>query len=304
MADATDNHYVSFVEQIQRMDLATAATSSTCRPRASIERGVPRGLHRLLEHLPEPCATSASTKRRACASAAADRERAVASGADVVAFDLFANACWTGWRASWPPPDPWRRRDDCATPATSEPDGSACSEEGTVRGQRRGTRIAMSPEEVDTFLADQRTVEWRPSGGDGAPHVTPLWFVWDGATLWLTSMVRSQRTDLQGRRIAVVVDTGDDFMELRGVELRRAEPVGGVPRQVNRWPNWTRPNGSTPTSTRRADRPRRSPRLAARRARQDRELGLPEDDEGDPGSDPPGTHASPACYHRCYQPPP
>jgi PPOX class probable F420-dependent enzyme len=91
----------------------------------------------------------------------------------------------------------------------------------------------MSPEEVDSFLAAQRTCRVATVGGDGAPHVTPLWFVWDGSALWLTSVVRSQRwTDVQrDARIAVVVDTGDDFMELRGVELRgRAEPVGEVPR--------------------------------------------------------------------------
>jgi len=70
-------------------------------------------------------------------------------------------------------------------------------------------------------------------GGDGSPHVTPLWFVWDGASLWLTSIVRSQRwTDLQrDGRVSVIVDTGHDFMELRGVEIKgRAEVVGEVPR--------------------------------------------------------------------------
>ena len=63
--------------------------------------------------------------------------------------------------------------------------------------------------------------------------MTPLWFVWDGSALWLTSIVRSQRwTDLQREpRISVVVDAGTDFMELRGVEIRgAAEPVGEVPR--------------------------------------------------------------------------
>jgi hypothetical protein len=51
--------------------------------------------------------------------------------------------------------------------------------------------------------------------------------------LWLTSITRSQRwTDLQSDpRIAVVVDTGETYGELRGVELRgRVEVVGEVPR--------------------------------------------------------------------------
>lgn len=99
--------------------------------------------------------------------------------------------------------------------------------------QRRGGKIAMDVEERDAFLASERTCRVATVGGDGAPHVTPLWFVWDGTALWLTSIVRSQRwTDLEREaRVSVVVDAGDDFMELRGVEIRgAAEPVGEVPR--------------------------------------------------------------------------
>ena len=91
----------------------------------------------------------------------------------------------------------------------------------------------MAPEERETFLRDERTCRVASVGGDGSPHVTPLWFVWDGASLWLTSIVRSQRwTDLQrDGRVSVIVDTGHDFMELRGVEIKgRAEVVGEVPR--------------------------------------------------------------------------
>ena len=70
-------------------------------------------------------------------------------------------------------------------------------------------------------------------GHDGSPHVTPLWFAWDGTSLWLTSIVKSQRwTDLQrDPRVSIGVDTGEEFMELRGVELKgRAVPVGEIPR--------------------------------------------------------------------------
>jgi len=91
----------------------------------------------------------------------------------------------------------------------------------------------MAPEERETFLRDERTCRVASVGGDGSPLVTPLWFVWDGRSLWLTSIVRSQRwTDLQrDGRVSVIVDTGHDFMELRGVEIKgRAEVVGEVPR--------------------------------------------------------------------------
>jgi hypothetical protein len=52
--------------------------------------------------------------------------------------------------------------------------------------------------------------------------------------LWLSSTVHSQRwTDLvRDPRIAVVVDAGERYDELRGVELAgTATPVGPVPRE-------------------------------------------------------------------------
>jgi Pyridoxamine 5'-phosphate oxidase len=98
--------------------------------------------------------------------------------------------------------------------------------------QRRGRRIAMTPGEVDAFLAEQRTCRVATVGRNG-PHATPLWYAWHGGALWITSVVRSQRwADLQrDPRIAVVVDAGTSYGELRGVELRgRVETVGEVPR--------------------------------------------------------------------------
>ena len=101
------------------------------------------------------------------------------------------------------------------------------------RPQRRARKIAMTPEERDAFLAEQRTCRVATATPDGRPHVSPLWYVWDGSCLWLYSVVRSQRwTDLERNpRCSVVVDAGDDYFELRGVELAGSvEVVGEVPR--------------------------------------------------------------------------
>jgi hypothetical protein len=102
-----------------------------------------------------------------------------------------------------------------------------------VTPQRRGRAIAMSKAELDEFLAEQRTCRVATVRGNGRPHVVPLWFVWDGTSLWLNSIVRSQRwTDL-GRdpHVAIVVDAGERYDELRGVELHGSVvQVGDVPR--------------------------------------------------------------------------
>jgi PPOX class probable F420-dependent enzyme len=91
----------------------------------------------------------------------------------------------------------------------------------------------MTDDERNEFLAVERTCRVATVNGDGSPHVSPLWFVWDGESLWLTSITESQRWENLRRdnRVAVVVDGGDQFLELRGVELSgQATPVGEVPR--------------------------------------------------------------------------
>ncbi|MFD8405091.1 pyridoxamine 5'-phosphate oxidase family protein [Streptomyces anulatus] len=99
--------------------------------------------------------------------------------------------------------------------------------------QRRGRRIMMTPGERDAYLREQRTCRVATLGADGAPHIGSLWFVWDGGSLWLYSITRSLRWSQLRRdaRIAVVVDDGEEYGELRGVELTgRAEFVGEAPR--------------------------------------------------------------------------
>jgi PPOX class probable F420-dependent enzyme len=102
-----------------------------------------------------------------------------------------------------------------------------------MKEQKRGRKIAMTPEELDTYLAGERTSTAATIGPDGSPHATALWFVWDGTYAWLYSITRAQRwADLQrDPRIALLVEAGDDYFELRGAEIRgRVEIVGPVPR--------------------------------------------------------------------------
>ncbi|MGE7390521.1 pyridoxamine 5'-phosphate oxidase family protein [Streptomyces sp. NPDC004126] len=104
---------------------------------------------------------------------------------------------------------------------------------GAGAAQRRGRRIMMSGKEVDAFLREQRTCRVATVSPDGRPHVGALWFVWDGTSMWLYSITRSRRwADLRADpRISVVVDAGEEYGELRGVELSgRAVFVGEAPR--------------------------------------------------------------------------
>lgn len=98
--------------------------------------------------------------------------------------------------------------------------------------QRRRRRIAMDEQELDAFLTGERTCRVATSSPSG-PHVTPLWFVWHDSAVWLYSINRSQRwADItRDPRVAIIVDAGDDYGELRGAELvGDAEIIGEVPR--------------------------------------------------------------------------
>jgi PPOX class probable F420-dependent enzyme len=99
--------------------------------------------------------------------------------------------------------------------------------------QRRGRRIMMTPAELDAFLTEQRTCRVATLSADGRPHISALWFAWDGTALWLYSLTRSRRWAELRRdpRIAVIVDDGHDYGELRGAELSgEAVRVGEAPR--------------------------------------------------------------------------
>jgi hypothetical protein len=102
----------------------------------------------------------------------------------------------------------------------------------SMKDQKRGRSLSLSAEERADFLGAALTCRVATISASG-PHVSPLWFLWHGGSLWLYSIISSQRfKDLErDSRVAVVVDDGTSFEELRGVELvGTARVVGEVPR--------------------------------------------------------------------------
>jgi general stress protein 26 len=100
-------------------------------------------------------------------------------------------------------------------------------------------RVAMTPDERNAFLGTARTCRIATISHDG-PHATPVWFVWDGAALWIVSLCSSRRwRELQrDPRVAVTIDEGRAFEELHGVTMRGiVEIVGEVPRTDSPHPN-------------------------------------------------------------------
>ena len=91
-------------------------------------------------------------------------------------------------------------------------------------------RRATKRQRLDAYLRSERTCTVATIGLQG-PHASALWFVWDGTSMWLYSITRSQRwTNLErDPRVSVLVEAGEGYMELRGVELLGSvEQVGEV----------------------------------------------------------------------------
>jgi len=81
--------------------------------------------------------------------------------------------------------------------------------------------VRMSPEEVADFLASQLKVQVASNGPDGTPHLTTLFYVLDEGRIAFWTYARSQKIRNLERdpRIACLVESGDDYFELRGASL-------------------------------------------------------------------------------------
>jgi nitroimidazol reductase NimA-like FMN-containing flavoprotein (pyridoxamine 5'-phosphate oxidase superfamily) len=95
--------------------------------------------------------------------------------------------------------------------------------------------LRLTPEELAELLGTERTLRAATVSPDGSPHVVPLWFVWHEGAVWINNLRRSRRSRdvAAGSSVALCVDTGVQYAELRGAVLygRFEEAVGhaGLP---------------------------------------------------------------------------
>jgi nitroimidazol reductase NimA-like FMN-containing flavoprotein (pyridoxamine 5'-phosphate oxidase superfamily) len=82
--------------------------------------------------------------------------------------------------------------------------------------------ISMAPDEVITFLDETAVLEVGTIGGDGWPHLAPMWFVMENDRIVFRSFTRSQKIVNLHRdpRLTVLAETGDAYEELRGVMIK------------------------------------------------------------------------------------
>lgn len=78
-------------------------------------------------------------------------------------------------------------------------------------------KLTMQPEELDAYLSGERVLRLATVDDDGWPAVVPVWFVWHEGGLWVWNLTRAKRTSRlqEGTRAAFVIDSGDEYVELR-----------------------------------------------------------------------------------------
>lgn len=86
---------------------------------------------------------------------------------------------------------------------------------------KRRNEVAMSTDEIAAFLEEQRVLNVATNGPTGHPHLVAMWYVMiDGRpTFWTFGKSQKVVNLRRDPKISALVETGDRYNELRGVEL-------------------------------------------------------------------------------------
>ena len=85
---------------------------------------------------------------------------------------------------------------------------------------RRG-EIVLSPEEQEELLDSERVVIISSFGPRGWPHSMPMWFTVRDGEIWVWTYAKSQKVKNleRDRRATLLVETGTEYTELRGIQI-------------------------------------------------------------------------------------
>ena len=88
-------------------------------------------------------------------------------------------------------------------------------------GANRRSEIRMSAEEVDAFLQEERTAVMCSMHPEGSIHAVAMWYGFLDGVLTVETKAKSQKVRNLKRdpRLTFIVEAGDSYDQLRGVEL-------------------------------------------------------------------------------------
>jgi PPOX class probable F420-dependent enzyme len=85
----------------------------------------------------------------------------------------------------------------------------------------RRDQIVMTSEEQRELLDSERVVTVSTNGPRGWPHSMPMWFTVRDGEIWVWTYAKSQKVRNLERdpRATLLVETGTEYVELRGVQI-------------------------------------------------------------------------------------
>lgn len=97
--------------------------------------------------------------------------------------------------------------------------------------------IAMTDEEIHAFLQEQRTLQVATIDHDGYPHLVAMWYVLLDNKLVFWTYARSQKAVNLRRdpRLTCLVETGQRYEELRGVQIKGQAQIVDDPASVQHY---------------------------------------------------------------------
>ncbi|NQZ95836.1 MAG: TIGR03618 family F420-dependent PPOX class oxidoreductase [Myxococcales bacterium] len=100
---------------------------------------------------------------------------------------------------------------------------------------KRRDQIRMTEEEMWAFIEERKSLQVATLNRDGTPHLTTLWFaIVDGALVFETFTKSQKVKNLQrDPRIAVLLEDGTEYAELRGVSINAKAEVHSDPDKVH-----------------------------------------------------------------------
>ena len=102
---------------------------------------------------------------------------------------------------------------------------------------KRRDAIRMTDEEVWKFIEERKSLQVATLNKDGSVHLTTLWFaVVDGRIVFETFTKSQKIVNLKrDPRIAVLLEAGTDYSELRGVSINGTAQLHSDPEVVHRY---------------------------------------------------------------------
>jgi PPOX class probable F420-dependent enzyme len=85
----------------------------------------------------------------------------------------------------------------------------------------RRDQIQLTEDEQRELLDSERVVTVASHGPRGWPHLMPLWYVIRDGEIWIWTYAKSQKVKNLERdpRATLLVETGHEYTELRGVQI-------------------------------------------------------------------------------------